>query len=60
MNATEAAILLTPSGPLFGSKLALQERMNLNLDFQHILGIRQTCQEACEVAEEDEMKDEHF
>ncbi len=43
-----------------GLLLALQERMNLNLDFRRILGIWQTCQEACEVAEEDEMKDELF
>jgi hypothetical protein len=40
--------------------LALQERTNLNFDFGRILGIWQTCQEACEVAEEDEMKDERF
>ena len=40
--------------------MALQERTNLNFDFGCILGIWQTCQEACEVAEEDEMKDELF
>ncbi len=34
--------------------------MNLNLDFLRILAIRQTCQEACEVAEKDEMEDELF
>ncbi len=34
--------------------------MNLNLDFRRILGIQHTSQEACEVAEEDEMKDELF
>ena len=43
-----------------GRRLALQECTNLNLDFRRILGIWQTCQEACEVAEEDEMKDEPF
>ncbi len=38
----------------------MQDRTNLNLDFRRILGIWQTCQEACEVEEEDEMKDELF
>jgi hypothetical protein len=38
----------------------LQERTNLNLDFRRILVIWQTFQEACEVAEEDKMKDALF
>ncbi len=38
----------------------MHERTNLNLDRRCILGIWQTYQEACEVAEEDEMKDELF
>ena len=37
--------------------VALQERPNFNVDFGRINGIRRTCQEASQVAEESEMFD---